>query len=144
MLLKLRKTQSVTRFLLRLQNPKASKEINFEESDLLKSIQQLSDPRTRWTQHSLIDIVTIAIMAVLSGADDWKAIQAYGEAKQEWLSGFLELPNGIPSHDTFNNVISRISPVAFAECCIGWMREAAANIRAQVITNPSRCLKASC
>jgi hypothetical protein len=53
-----------------LQKSKTVKEISFEESDLLKSIQQLPDPRTRWTQHSLIDIVTIAIMAVLSGADD--------------------------------------------------------------------------
>lgn len=126
-----------------LQKPKTIKEISFEESDLLKSIQQLPDPRTRWTQHSLIDIVTIAIMAVLSGADDWNAIQAYGEAKQEWLSGFLELPNGIPSHDTFNNVISRISPVAFAECCIGWMREAATNIGAQVISVDGKELRNS-
>jgi hypothetical protein len=61
-----------------LQKSKTVKEIIFEESDLLKSIQQLPDPRTRWTQHSLIDI---AIMAVLSGADDWNALQAYGEAK---------------------------------------------------------------
>jgi hypothetical protein len=67
--------QSVTRLLLMLQNLKAFKEISFEESDLLKSIQQLPEPRTRWTKHSLIDIVTIAIMAVLSGADDWNAIQ---------------------------------------------------------------------
>jgi predicted transposase YbfD/YdcC len=126
-----------------LQKSKTVKEISFEESDLLKSIQQLPDPRTRWTQHSLIDIVTIAIMAVLSGADDWNALQAYGEAKQDWLSGFLELPNGIPSHDTFNNVISRINPVAFAECCIGWMREAAANIGAQVISIDGKELRNS-
>jgi predicted transposase YbfD/YdcC len=126
-----------------LQKSKTVKEISFAESDLLKSIQQLPDPRTRWTQHSLINIVTIAIMAVLSGADDWSAIQAYGEAKQDWLSGFLELPNGIPSHDTFNNVISRINPVAFVECCIGWMREAAANIGAQVISIDGKELRNS-
>ena len=82
-------------------------------------------------------------MAVLSGADDWNAVQAYGEAKQDWLSGFLELPNGIPSHDTFNKVISRINPVAFAECCIGWMREAAANIGAQVISIDGKELRNS-
>jgi DDE_Tnp_1-associated len=96
--------------------PNPLTEISFEESELLKTIQQLPDPRTRWTQHSLLDIVTIAIMAVLSGSDDWNAIQAYGAAKQEWLSGFLQLPNRIPSHDTFNNVISRLEPSVFADC----------------------------
>jgi predicted transposase YbfD/YdcC len=109
-------------------------EISFEESELLKNIQQLPDPRTRWTKHSVLDIVTIAVMAVLSGSDDWNAIQVYGEAKKEWLSGFLSLPNGIPSHDTFNSVISRLEPSAFAECCLGWMKEAAAKIGAQIIS----------
>ncbi len=116
-----------------LKSSKPSTEINFADSDLLRNIQQLQDPRTRWTQHSLTDIVTIAIMAVLSGADDWNAIQAYGEAKKDWLSEFLSLPNGIPSHDTFNSVIGRLEPTIFAECCLGWMKEAAAKIGAQLI-----------
>lgn len=120
--------------MLVLRIPKTLIEISFEESDLLKNIQQLQDPRTRWTQHSLTDIVIIAIMAVLSGADDWNAIQAYGEVKKSWLSGFLRLPNGIPSHDTFNNVISRLEPGVFAECCLGWMKEAATKIGAQIIS----------
>jgi predicted transposase YbfD/YdcC len=116
------------------QSSKPLTEVSFEESELLKNIQQLQDPRTRWTQHSLTDIVTIAIMAVLSGADDWNAIESYGEAKKDWLSGFLSLLNGIPSHDTFNDVISRLEPSIFAECCLGWMKEAAANIGAQIIS----------
>jgi predicted transposase YbfD/YdcC len=115
-------------------SPKPLTEISFEESELLQNIQQLQDPRTRWTQHSLTDIVTIAIMAVLSGADDWNAIEAYGEVKKDWLSGFLSLLNGIPSHDTFNNVISCLEPSIFAECCLGWMKEAAAKIGAQIIS----------
>jgi DDE_Tnp_1-associated len=56
-----------------LQSPKLLTGISFEESDLLQNIRELKDPRTRWTQHSLTDIVTIAIMTVLSGADDWNA-----------------------------------------------------------------------
>jgi predicted transposase YbfD/YdcC len=123
--------------------PKPITEISFEDSELLKTIQQLPDPRTRWTQHSLLDIVTIAIMAVLSGSDDWNAIQAYGEAKQKWLSGFLQLPNGIPSHDTFNNVISRLEPSVFADCCLGWMKEAAAKIGAQVISMDGKSFNGS-
>jgi hypothetical protein len=117
-----------------LQSSQPITKISFEESELLKNIQQLQDPRTRWTQHSLTDIVSIAIMAVLSGANDWNAIEAYGEAKKEWLSGFLSLVNGIPSHDTFNDVISRLEPSTFAECCLGWMKEAALQIGAQIIS----------
>jgi predicted transposase YbfD/YdcC len=116
------------------QSPQPLMVIDFEGSELLKNVQQLEDPRIRWTQHSLTDIVIIAIMAVLSGADDWDTIQAYGDAKKDWLSEFLLLPNGIPSPDTFNRVISCIDPVAFAECCIGWMKEAAAQIGAQIIS----------
>lgn len=74
------------------QNAQPSTAINFEESELLKNVQQLEDPRTRWTQHSLTDIVIIAIMAVLSGADDWNAIQAYGDAKKTGCQNFSFCP----------------------------------------------------
>jgi DDE_Tnp_1-associated len=57
-------------------------------------------------------------------------IQAYGEVKKDWLSGLLNLPNGIPSHDTFNDVISRLEPSVFAECCLG----SATKIGAQIIS----------
>jgi predicted transposase YbfD/YdcC len=125
------------------QSPQPLMVIDFEGSELLKNVQQLEDPRIRWTQHSLTDIVIIAIMAVLSGADDWDTIQAYGDAKKDWLSEFLLLPNGIPSHDTFNRVISCIDPVAFAECCIGWMKEAAAQIGAQIISIDGKAFNGS-
>ena len=63
---------------------------------------QIEDPRVERTkQHKLIDIITIAICGVICGADTWVAIETYGRAKYEWLKKFLELPNGIPSHDTF-------------------------------------------
>ena len=62
----------------------------------------LSDPRVeRTSQHLLIDIITIAICAVICGADAASAIETYGKAKHKWLQQFLELANGIPSHDTF-------------------------------------------
>lgn len=125
------------------QENKLSAEITFEESDLFQNVRSLKDPRTRWTQHSLLDIVTIAIMAVVGGADDWNSIQAYGEAKKDWLRGFLRLSNGIPSHDTFNSVISRIEPTEFANCCLAWMKEAASKIGGQVISIDGKNLKNS-
>jgi hypothetical protein len=61
-------------------------------------------------EHKLIDIIIITICATICGADDWKAIAEYGRTKHEWLKTFLELPNGIPSHDTFNRLFSRLKP----------------------------------
>jgi predicted transposase YbfD/YdcC len=77
--------------------------------------------------------VVIAILAVLSGADGWNDIEEYGESKQEWLKGFLKLPNGIPSHDTFNNVIRCIDPKQFAHCFQNWITAAIAIMGTQVI-----------
>ena len=71
----------------------------------------LEDPRIERTKrHQLIDVITIAICAVICGADSWVAIETYGKAKQKWLEHFLELPNGIPSHDTFARIFALINP----------------------------------
>jgi len=67
--------------------------------------------------HKLIDIVAIAILAVIGGADSWEAIETFGQSKQEWLEQFLDLPNGIPSHDTFARVslvLTHITPAMLA------------------------------
>lgn len=112
-------------------NPEA---LNFNDSSLFKHLEKLSDPRTGWTlKHEFIDIVVIAILAVLSGADGWNDIEEYGQSKQEWLRGFLKLPNGIPSHDTFNNVIRCIDPEQFADCFHNWIAAITEMIDVQVI-----------
>jgi hypothetical protein len=71
-------------------------------------------------EHKLIDMIIITICATISGADDWKAIAEYGVAKYDLLKTFLELPNGIPSHDTFNRLFSRLKPEELQRCFIGW------------------------
>ncbi len=71
----------------------------------------LEDPRIdRSKQHKLIDIITVAICAVNWVAEGWTDIETYGATKYEWLKQFLELPNGIPSHDTFARVFARLNP----------------------------------
>ncbi len=72
-------------------------------------------------QHELLDIVAISICAVISGAESWEEIEQYGNIKKKWLSTFLSLPNGIPSHDTFNRVISSVCPKQFEECFGNWV-----------------------
>ena len=79
---------------------------------------ELPDPRTDKSRirHKLMDMLVIAISAVICGADNWVAVESFGHAKSKWLSRLLELPNGIPSHDTFSRVFGLIDSVQF-ECC---------------------------
>jgi hypothetical protein len=89
---------------------------------ILKSFSTLTDPRLdRRKRHLLIDIVVIAICAVVCGADDWVSIEAFGRAKYDWLKELLSLPNGIPSHDTFGRVFSLISPDEFEASFMRWI-----------------------
>ena len=82
----------------------------------------LPDPRreTRNKLHKLHDILMIVLCAVLSGVEDWVGMEAFAEEKEAWLRGFLELPHGIPSHDTLSDVLGRIDPVAFRAAFTAW------------------------
>jgi predicted transposase YbfD/YdcC len=81
----------------------------------------LADPRTgQNVQHPLLSILGIAICGVICGADNWVDVEMFGQAKQGWLATFLELPHGIPSHDTFGRVFRRINPDAFESCFREW------------------------
>ena len=82
----------------------------------------LADPRreTRNKLHSLHDILMIVLYAVLSGVEDWVGMEAFAEEKEAGLRGFLDLPNGIPSHDTLRDVLGRIDPVAFTAAFTAW------------------------
>jgi predicted transposase YbfD/YdcC len=93
-------------------------------STIVKHFGKLEDPRIDRTKlHSLTDILTIAICAVICDADGWVDVENYGSAKHAWLNTFLALPNGIPSHDTFGRVFARIDPTHFQHCFIRWMRD---------------------
>jgi len=81
------------------------------KTTIAEHFADVEDPRIdRTKRHKLIDILTITICAVISGADTWVDIETYGQAKYKWLKKFLELPNGIPSHDTFARVFARCRP----------------------------------
>jgi predicted transposase YbfD/YdcC len=74
------------------------------------------------TRHRLDEMVIIAILAVICGADSWVAVAQFGRAKLKWLKTFLELPHGIPSHDRFGGVFAAIQPERFERCFMAWMR----------------------
>jgi len=104
----------------------------------------LKDPRTPdKTEHQLIDVVTIAICAVICGADGFTEIADYGKAKYDWFKGFLELPNGIPSHDTFGRIFSLISPDEFQHCFQSWIQTVATLTSGEVVAIDGKCLRRS-
>ena len=82
---------------------------------------ELPDPREgQNVQHPLVSIISIAICAVICGADNWVDVEMFGQSKQAWLETFVALPHGIPSHDTFGRVFRRINPEAFETCFSEW------------------------
>jgi predicted transposase YbfD/YdcC len=96
---------------------------------------ELKDPRAAHSiEHKLIDILIITICATLCGANDWEAIAEYGQTKQNWLKTWLELPNGIPSPDTFSRLFARINPGELQKCFMGWM-EAVTQVTAGELLN---------
>lgn len=114
------------------------------ESSVFKHFGDLEDPRIERTKHHpLISIVTIAILAVICGADSWVAIVTYGSSKREWLEQFLPLPNGIPSHDTFARVFARLEPQQFQQCFRQWIESLTTAFGGQVIALDGKTVRGS-
>jgi len=95
---------------------------------------KLEDPRIdRQKLHPLMDIIVIAICAVICGAETWVDIENFGKARLEWFKKFLELPNGVPSHDTFGRVFGLLKAEAFEACFFDWVQAVNQVTRGQVI-----------
>lgn len=104
----------------------------------------LPDPRIdRAKRHELLDILTIALCAVLCGADTWVDVELFGKAKLEWLRTFLALPNGIPSHDTFGRVFARLDPVRFEACFLAWVQATARQTGRELVAVDGKTLRRS-
>jgi predicted transposase YbfD/YdcC len=106
--------------------------------------RRLRDPRVqRRKRHLLLDIVVIALCAVISGCDDWQQIETFGRARHDWLKTFLRLPHGIPSHDTFERVLDRLDPQAFQACFRDWMQALHAALGLSQIAIDGKTLRGS-
>src|SRR5262245_16629125 len=104
----------------------------------------LRDPRRRHRRkHLLIDIVVIALCAVISGANDWQQVVACGRGRLAWLRAFLRLPHGIPSHDTFERVFDRLDPAAFQACFQRWIETLAQQLQLRHIAIDGKTLRGS-
>jgi predicted transposase YbfD/YdcC len=106
--------------------------------------EEISDPRQgQNVQHKLLDIIIIAICGVICGADGWVEIENFGCQKEIWLKKFLELPKGIPSHDTFGRVFERIDPEEFQHSFMEWVRAIQEITQGQVIGVDGKQLRRS-
>lgn len=102
---------------------------------LISFFEQMEDPRVeRSQQHKFIDIITITIAAVICGCEDWNEIELFGNLKKQWLSQFLELPNGIPSHDTFNRFFAALNPESLQQCFLNWVQEIARITEGRIVS----------
>jgi predicted transposase YbfD/YdcC len=104
----------------------------------------IHDPRIERTKHhQLLDIIVIAICAVIAGADGWTDVEQFGKAKAAWFKTFLALPNGIPSHDTFGRVCARLDPIEFQTAFLGWVQAINALTQGQIVAVDGKTLRRS-
>jgi predicted transposase YbfD/YdcC len=114
--------------------PQEVREATILKRGVLKHFQDIKDPRvTSRSSHSLVSIITIAILAVISGADGCVAIETYGKAKQSWLETFLDLPCGIPTHDTFGRVLAALDPQELENGFLHWIKNITEKLNIELI-----------
>lgn len=117
---------------------------NNSDDSILNHFSIITDPRRdHKKKHELIDIIAITICAVLCGADDWVSIEEFAEAKIDWFKKFLNLENGIPSHDTFGRVFAILSPEEFQESFISWVQSVSKVFNKDVIAIDGKTLRRS-
>src|SRR5690242_1633050 len=111
---------------------------------LVEHLARIGDPRCAGkVEHRLIDILVIAVCAVIACAESWGDIALYGRNKLNWLRTFLSLANGIPSHDTFRRVFMLIDPDAFEACFTRWARALAVGAEREVVAIDGKTLRRS-
>jgi predicted transposase YbfD/YdcC len=111
---------------------------------ILAKFENLTDPRIERTkEHRLLDMVTIALCAAICGADSWVDVEKFGRAKHDWFRRFLELPNGIPSHDTFGRVFARLDTAEFLACVQRWLESLHLSLQEQGVAIDGKTLRGS-
>ena len=110
----------------------------------IEYFSELTDPRIdRTKDHLLTDIIFITIAAVICNCETWNDIENYGKAKEDWLRKHLQLPNGIPSHDTFNRFFAALEPQEFERCFLSWVQSIYQKHQGEVISVDGKTVRGS-
>jgi len=112
---------------------------------IIQHFSELEDPRAddERKKHELLDIVVMAILGVICGAEDWVNISEFGKAKEDWFRQFLKLPNGVPSHDTFRRVFSLLSPEKFVGVFSKWVSALSEATDGEIVAIDGKTLRGS-
>jgi predicted transposase YbfD/YdcC len=111
--------------------------------NLVHHFGSVEDPREENIRHKLMDMLFIALCAIICGADSWVEVEIFGQRKEAWLRKYLELPHGIPSHDTFGRLFARIDPEAFQQGFMGWTQAVQELTQGEVIALDGKQLRGS-
>lgn len=112
--------------------------------EFLAHFVPLSDPRAdRGANHHLHDMIALALCGTICGADNWADIERFANAHIEWFEQFLELPQGVPSHDTFSRVFARLDTAEFQQCMSAWIEELQLNLQGQTVAIDGKTLRGS-
>ena len=103
----------------------------------------ITEPRDSNKRHNLLDIITLALCAVICGCDGWEQMEEFGHTKYDWFKTFLELPHGIPSHDTFARIFAAIDPTEFQESFINWIKAIQNVTKGEVVAIDGKTLRRS-
>ena len=113
-------------------------------SSIMTHFADLPDPRSPLgRRHVLSDLLTIAVCAVVCGADGWAQVEQFAHAKRKWFATFLPLPYGVPSHDTFGRVFARLDPDALERCFVRWTRALASSAGGELVSIDGKSLRRS-
>ena len=111
---------------------------------LVECFSEIVDPRDPpWVLHDLADILSLAVLAVIAGAEGWEDIEEFGKQKQAWLKRFLLFPNGVPSHDTISRVFRQIKPQAFQEGFTRWIESLHEELGLKLVAIDGKTLRRS-
>lgn len=112
------------------------------QRSLLAHLEQVADPRVeRCRFHALVDVLVIGVCTIICGGETFNDMEAFGNAKREWLKTFLLLTNGIPSHDTFNRVFAAIDPQQFLDCFMRWTQSVRQTVSQEVVAIDGKALR---
>ncbi len=115
------------------------------ELSLIKHFEELEDPRRNlWlARHDFLEVIVVAICGVLCGADSFEDVELYAKCKEDWLRGFLKLPNGIPSHDTLSRIFAKLNPEKFRDSFLSWTTSLSKTFEGEIIAIDGKTLRGS-